>query len=65
MKSIHQYPETCRKQIRRLAHATGMSVDMVYSMMLMVAALMDLRPEDDGVAEMILADCGIYPEVVA
>ena len=31
-------------------------------MMLLTATLMDLRPEDESVVDMILSDCGISPE---
>ena len=48
------YPKPCRKNIKRLISAVGMSVETAYAMMLMTAALMDLRPEDDDVADMIL-----------
>ena len=59
------YPKPCRKNIKRLISAVGMSVETAYAMMLMTAALMDLRPEDDDVADMILEDCGIFPEQIA
>lgn len=56
------YPKSCRKNIRRIVNAIGASVETTYAMMLMTAMLMDLRPEDDAVADMILEDCGISPE---
>ena len=56
------YPRTCRKSIRRLVDSIGMSVETAYAMMLMTAALMDLNPGDDEVADMILEDCGVSPE---
>jgi hypothetical protein len=59
------YPHPCRKSINRLRHMTGIDPDTLYSMMLMTAALMDLKPEDDQVAEIILADIGIFPEPAA
>ena len=55
------YPERCRKSIRRLVAAIGVSTDRAYRMILTTAALMDLMPEDDRVADMILEDSGIYP----
>lgn len=58
MDSVIMYPASCRKNIRRIVQATGISVETVYAMMLMTAALMDLFPEDDAVAEMVLQDCG-------
>lgn len=59
------YPKECKKSIRKLMALTGMSIETAYSMMLMNAALMDLRPEDDRVVEMILEDCGIFPKEIA
>ena len=56
------YPRKCRKNISRIVSAVGTSVETAYAMMLMTALLMDLRPEDDQVADMILEDCGISPE---
>lgn len=56
------YPKACRKNINRIVHAVGSSVETAYAMMLMTAMLMDLHPEDDEVADMILEDCGISPE---
>ena len=56
------YPERCRKNIRRLTENIGMSVETAYAMMLMTATLMDLHPEDEQVADMILEDCGISPD---
>lgn len=53
------YPKRCRKNIRRLVSEVGMGIETAYAMMLMTAVLMDLRPEDDAVAHMILQDCGI------
>ena len=41
------------------------SEETAYSMILMTAALMDLRPDDDQVVDMILEDCGIFPETAA
>ena len=65
MDCLNIYPKQCRKQIKRLTSAVGMSADIAYSMMLMTAALMDLRPEDDEVADIILEDCGIFPKEIA
>lgn len=56
------YPKECRKNIRRIVSAVGTNDEMAYAMMLMTAALMDLRPEDDSTAEIVLQDCGVYPE---
>lgn len=56
------YPKNCRKNINRVVNATGVSVETAYAMMLMTATLMDLRPEDSEVSDMILEDCGISPE---
>ena len=65
MNRLLCYPKECRKNINRLVSKVGMSVETAYSMMLLTAALMDLRPEDDVVADMILEDCGIFPEPAA
>ena len=62
MGSTIMYPECCRKNIRRLVDVIGVSVETAYAMMLMTSTLMDLRPEDDQVAEMILEDCGMSPD---
>lgn len=65
MNPVLRYPKECRKSINRLVSKIGMSADTAYSMMLLTAALMDLRPEDDTVVDMILEDCGIFPEPAA
>jgi len=56
------YPKNCRGNIRKIVNAIGASVETAYAMMLMTATLMDLRPEDERVADMILEDCGISPD---
>ena len=56
------YPEKCRRNLNRITALTRVGVETAYAMMLMTAMLMDLRPEDDEVAEMILEDCGIVEE---
>ena len=56
------YPENCRRSIRTISEKTGVSVETAYAMMLMTALLMDLRPEDARVTEMVLADCGVEEE---
>lgn len=56
------YPKGHRRAIKRLVSAVGMSVETAYAMMVMTAALMDLDPADDKVIDMILSDCGIFPE---
>ena len=65
MDVISNYPEKCRKSIRRLVSAVGMSAETAYSLLLLHAALMDLYPEDSEVVEIILSDSEIYPEVIA
>jgi hypothetical protein len=63
MKDITiMYPRHCRKNIRRLVTEIGVPPETAYAMMLMTAMLMDLKPEDEQVADMILEDCGISPE---
>jgi len=59
------YPKECRKNIKRLVSAVGMSSETAYAMILMTAALMDLRPEDSIVVDYVLEDCGIFPEQIA
>lgn len=56
------YPKLYRKNICRIVNATGAAVETAYAMMLMTATLMDLRPEDEQVADMILEDCGVSPD---
>ena len=56
------YPKSCMKGIRILSDRLCSDADTVYQMMLMTAALMDLRPEDDQVVEMILIDCNVEVE---
>ncbi len=56
------YPKRCRKNILRLMNTIGVGPETAYAMMLMTATLMDLHPEDDEVAEIILEDCGVSPE---
>ena len=58
-ESVIMYPKICRKSILKIVNAIGISVETAYAMMLMTATLMDLRPEDDAVADIILSDCGI------
>ena len=62
MTKVTSYPKVCRKNLCRLTEAIGMNADTAYAMMLLTAALMDLNPWDDQVADMILEDCGISPE---
>lgn len=64
MNVLNCYPKECRRQIQRLISAVGMSAETAYAMMLMTAALMDLRPEDDKVVDIVLEDCGIFPEQI-
>lgn len=56
------YPKKCRKNIKRIVDAVGASVETAYAMMLLTATLMDMCPEDEAVADMILEDCGISPD---
>lgn len=51
------YPKLYRKNISRIVNATGAAVETAYAMMLMTATLMDLRPDDPKVAQIILDDC--------
>ena len=53
------HPANCRKSINLLVNEVGVDAETAYNMMRMTAALMDLRPEDDEVVQMILKDCGV------
>ena len=59
MDQTIMYPKNCRKGIMTIVNEIGASVETAYAMMLMTATLMDLRPEDDEVVEIILKDCGV------
>ena len=59
MDATIMYPKRYRRGIQRLVDEVGMCVETAYAMMLMTAALMDLKPEDDEVVHLILQDCGI------
>ena len=59
MAAMIMYPRNCRKNIKRLVDLLGVSVETAYAMMLMTAMLMDLLPEDEQVADIILKDCGM------
>lgn len=59
MNDMALYPKRCSRNLHRIVDATGASVETAYGMMLMTAMLMDLHPEDEEVADMILEDCGI------
>lgn len=54
---IECFPATCRDNLRAITKEVRTDVDTAYNMMLMTATLMDLRPEDPRVAEIILDDC--------
>ena len=62
MDPTRNYPAIYRRNITRIMNAIGAPADTTYAMMLMTAVLMDLRPDDERVADMILEDCGISPE---
>ena len=53
------YPKACRKTISRLIEEIGVDSETAYKMILMTAALMDLKPEDEKVLSLILQDCGL------
>ena len=55
----------CEKSIRRIVNVTGIDEETVYAMLLMTASLMDLRPEDEKTADLVLQDIGIFPEGAA
>ena len=59
MNATARYPKKCRRNILLLMDEIGTAPETAYAMMLMTAMLMDLQPEDDAVAEIILKDCGV------
>lgn len=65
MDTTLMYPKECRKNLKRLKAATGVSEEVLYAMMLTTATLMDMRLDDVEVAEIILEDAGIYPDKIA
>ena len=56
--ALSGYPRQYRKSIRRIMSEIGWDAECAMTMMYLVAALMDLRPEDSSVVEMILHDYG-------
>ena len=50
------YAESRVKLARRITDAVPVDDETAYTMILMTAALMDLRPDDDAVVDMILED---------
>lgn len=48
----------CKKSVRRISEIVRTDEETAYAMVLMTALLMDLRPDDDEVLEMVLKDCG-------
>lgn len=65
MDTAIMYPEGCRKNIHTIVNEIGASEETAYAMMLMTATLMDLRPEDEEVARIILHDCGVKDGEIA
>ena len=65
MDTAIMYPKQCRKNIHRIVSEIGASEETAYAMMLMTATLMDLRPEDEEVARIILHDCGVNDGEIA
>ena len=59
MNAMTAFPKRCRESIRRITNETGIPIETAYAMMLMTATLMDLKPEDEQVVDIILADCGV------
>lgn len=56
------YPRLCRKTIYTLMDEIGVDSETAYKMILTTAALMDLHPDDEKVAHIILQDCGVEIE---
>lgn len=53
------YAEARKRMTRRIMDNVPVDEGTAYSMILMTAALMDLRPDDEQVVDMILEDCGV------
>ena len=51
------YPEQCRENLETLMSNVKTDANTAYAMILMTATLMDLRPSDPKVVEIILDDC--------
>lgn len=49
-----RYPEECWESIREIMDRTGTDIDTAYAMILITAALMDLKPWDAKVVEMVV-----------
>lgn len=52
-------PERCGRTVRKLADELHVSAESAYDMLLLTAALMDMHPEEDATARMVLRDCGV------
>lgn len=55
---IRSYPRHVQENIRTILAKVPTDAETALAMILMTATLMDLRPEDPKVAEIILDDCG-------
>ena len=62
MDNIDVFPVRYRKNIRRLVRMLNTDAETAFSMMVMTAALSDLRPDDSKVVDYILMDCGVEVE---
>lgn len=56
------YPKECRKSIQRLTDEVGISTETAYAMLMITAVLMDLRPGDEQVLNIVLEDCGVVAD---
>lgn len=59
---MDHYPPRCKRNIRTLCERLCTDDATAYSMLLMTAALMDLKPEDDKTVKLVLEDCGVFPQ---
>ena len=50
------YPVRCGRNVRKVMCDLMVDAETAYAMLLTMAALMDLRPEDPRTAEMVVAD---------
>lgn len=63
MSAITTFPARYRRNIRRLKELLCTDYDTAYAMMLMTAALNDLRPDDPEIVNVILMDCQMEVDI--
>lgn len=55
-KAIEEYPEQYREKILFISERTGIDYASAIALMMLTATLMDLRPGDEKVMDMIMED---------